>query len=108
MLPPDSRPADPPPALRPLEVVLNDPARRVPRLPPRPRGGAPALISFSVVCAAAILLIAAAPRAVAPPVLTVSGHQFAIDGDPTFLRGVSLFDALGPVSPRDEDLNTLR
>lgn len=55
-----------------------------------------------------MMLIAAGPRAAAPPALTVSGRQLASDGRPAFLLGVSLFDALGRVPPRDEDLDTLK
>ena len=40
--------------------------------------------------------------------LTVSGTAVHIDGRPAFLSGVSLFDALGAVPPRDADLDALK
>src|SRR6266540_2981823 len=39
--------------------------------------------------------------------LTVAGDALQIDGQTVFLAGVSLFDALGPTPPRDQDLDTL-
>jgi hypothetical protein len=45
-----------------------------------------------------------APRG---PILTISGQTFQIDGRSAFLAGVSLFDGVGTVPPRDEDLDTL-
>ena len=39
--------------------------------------------------------------------LAVSGKALQIDGRPAFLLGVSLFDALGPTPPRDQDLDAL-
>jgi hypothetical protein len=39
--------------------------------------------------------------------LGVSGHAITVDGRPTFLLGVSLFDALGRTPPRDQDLDAL-
>jgi hypothetical protein len=43
----------------------------------------------------------------APAALTVADTRFLLDGRPTFLFGVSLFDALGPAPPRVADLNAL-
>jgi hypothetical protein len=40
--------------------------------------------------------------------ITVAGTAIQIDGRPAFLSGVSLFDALGSVPPRDADLDTLK
>jgi hypothetical protein len=40
--------------------------------------------------------------------VSVSGTAVHIDGRPAFLMGVSLFDALGPVAPRDQDLDALK
>lgn len=42
------------------------------------------------------------------PALTVSQQAFVVDGRTVFLRGVSLFDALGTVPPRDRDLDALK
>lgn len=42
------------------------------------------------------------------PQLAHDGRGFLIDGKSTWLAGVSLFDALGPTPPRDEDLDTIR
>lgn len=55
------------------------------------------------------MLIAAAPRLASQPqpALTVSRDRMFVDGRATFLTGVSLFDALGPVPPRDQDLDAL-
>jgi len=39
--------------------------------------------------------------------LSVSPQGLVVDGQRTFLTGVSLFDALGPVPPRDADLDAL-
>ena len=38
----------------------------------------------------------------------MSGKTLQIDARPAFLLGVSLFDALGPTPPRDQDLDALR
>jgi hypothetical protein len=57
--------------------------------------------------AVALLLITAVPSAQAPVAITVSGTAFHVDGRPTFLLGVSLFDALGSTPPRDQDLDAL-
>lgn len=40
--------------------------------------------------------------------VSVAGQKIAVDGRATFLVGVSLFDALGPTPPRDQDLDALR
>ena len=40
--------------------------------------------------------------------MSVAGKTLQIDGRPAFLLGVSLFDALGPTPPRDQDLDTLK
>jgi hypothetical protein len=59
--------------------------------------------------AVVIALLFASPRAdTTAPTLTISGTQLAIDGQDTFLIGVSLFDALGVTPPRDEDLDALQ
>jgi hypothetical protein len=42
------------------------------------------------------------------PAVAVSGQKIVVDGQATFLSGVSLFDALGPTPPRDQDLDALR
>ena len=59
---------------------------------------------------AAIALLAsrAGVPAASAPAITISGTQLALDGQETFLPGVSLFDALGTTPPQDEDLNALR
>jgi hypothetical protein len=61
------------------------------------------------ICAAlaAFLMLGFAPPATGPA-LGVSGHGFQLDGRPVFLLGVSLFDALGPTAPRDQDLDALK
>jgi glycosyltransferase involved in cell wall biosynthesis len=63
------------------------------------------------VLAAAFLAVAcldgAASPAARPPRLAVAGPRLSVEGTPQFLRGVSLFDALGPTAPRDEDLDAL-
>lgn len=40
--------------------------------------------------------------------LTVSSQTLQVDGRPVFVVGVSLFDALGPTAPRDQDLDALK
>jgi Cellulase (glycosyl hydrolase family 5) len=42
------------------------------------------------------------------PALTVDAKAFQLDGHPQFVVGVSLFDALGPAAPRDQDLDALK
>ncbi|HJZ75802.1 MAG TPA: hypothetical protein VKE51_28910 [Vicinamibacterales bacterium] len=49
-------------------------------------------------------LLVAAP---APAPLSTSQQKILVDGQPTFLTGVSLFDALGSAPPRDADLDAL-
>lgn len=39
--------------------------------------------------------------------LSVAGTRFAVDGNPRWLAGVSLFDALGTTAPRDQDLDAI-
>ena len=56
---------------------------------------------------AALILAGPGPAAQAPPAVDVSGTAVRVDGRPTFLLGASLFDALGPVPPRDSDLEAL-
>lgn len=56
---------------------------------------------------AVLVLASSSPAAPGAGALTVSGTSFQLDGRPTFLFGVSLFDALGATPPRDEDLDTL-
>jgi hypothetical protein len=55
---------------------------------------------------AGFALFAAAP--VTGPALSVSGTALQVDDRPGFLLGVSLFDALGPTAPRDQDLDALK
>jgi hypothetical protein len=65
---------------------------------------------FVAVMTAAITLLSqrvAGPLA-AGPAIAISGTQLALDGQETFLPGVSLFDGLGATPPRDDDLNALR
>ena len=57
---------------------------------------------------AAIMLMAAARLPAAGPGLSVSGTTLQLDGRPVFLLGASLFDALGPAAPRDQDLDALK
>lgn len=40
--------------------------------------------------------------------LSIAGTRLAVDGQAAFLVGVSLFDALGSVPPRDQDLDALK
>ena len=42
------------------------------------------------------------------PAISVSGAVAHLDGRPAFLTGVSVFDALGTVAPRDADLDALK
>lgn len=56
---------------------------------------------------AAGLFVALATPARSQGALTVSGPTILVDGRPTFLTGISLFDALGPAAPRDADLDAL-
>lgn len=42
------------------------------------------------------------------PTLTVSGTSLLVDGQPSFLLGVSLFGALDVAAPPDRDLDTLK
>jgi hypothetical protein len=62
-------------------------------------------VASLIAIAVAGLLIVAADGA--PPALSVSQQRILVDGRDTFLTGVSLFDALGPVAPRDRDLDAL-
>ena len=55
-----------------------------------------------------ILLLAVAPLPAAGPTLSVSGPTLQLEGRPAFLLGASLFDALGPTAPRDQDLDALK
>ena len=57
---------------------------------------------------ALVLCLAIVEAQPASSVLTVSGTAIAIDGRAAFLTGVSLFDALGSVAPRDVDLDALK
>src|SRR3954451_21867668 len=57
--------------------------------------------------AAAGALAVASGRAAPAHTLSVSQQRVLIDGRDTFLTGVSLFDALGTVAPRDRDLDAL-
>lgn len=42
------------------------------------------------------------------PTLSLSAQGFQVDGRAAFLPGVSLFDALGPTPPRDQDLDAIK
>jgi hypothetical protein len=59
-----------------------------------------------LIALAALTLAAASPPS--GPTLGVSGPAFQVDGRSEFLLGVSLFDALGPTPPRDQDLDALK
>ncbi|HMF99057.1 MAG TPA: hypothetical protein VKE96_32375 [Vicinamibacterales bacterium] len=59
-------------------------------------------VTAGLACLAAALVAAPAPAA-----LSVSQQNILVDGQRTFLTGVSLFDGLGPVPPRDGDLDAL-
>jgi hypothetical protein len=75
--------------------------------PALPRAGTHRLqltIAAALASIASIAFTTAAPT----PALTVSSQAFQIDGRPIFAVGVSLFDALGPTAPRDQDLDALK
>lgn len=57
---------------------------------------------------AGLILIGVAPLPAAGPNLGVSGATLQLDGRAAFLLGASLFDALGPTPPRDQDLDALK
>jgi hypothetical protein len=63
-------------------------------------------------CAAALAVVlgtlATRGQSQSAGTLAVSGTAVRIDGQPAFLTGVSFFDALGSVAPRDEDLDALK
>ncbi|MEO8260268.1 MAG: hypothetical protein ABI868_23175 [Acidobacteriota bacterium] len=61
-----------------------------------------------LIVTAGLMLMAASPTLAAGPSLSVSGTTLQIDGRAGFLLGVSLFDALGPTPPRDQDLDALK
>ncbi|OFW13480.1 MAG: hypothetical protein A3F69_02405 [Acidobacteria bacterium RIFCSPLOWO2_12_FULL_66_10] len=61
-----------------------------------------------LMCLSALALVGAALPSPTGPTLAAAGAQFTLDGQETFLLGVSLFDALGATPPRDEDLNALQ
>lgn len=61
-----------------------------------------------VIAIAGLLAAALVEPAASGPALSVSQQAVLLDGRPAFLTGVSLFDALGPVPPRDSDLDTLK
>lgn len=60
------------------------------------------------IAVAGLLAAALVGHAASGPVLSVSQQDILVDGRPTFLTGVSLFDALGSTPPRDSDLDTLK
>ncbi len=64
----------------------------------------------STAVALALVLACAGRPASQPsaPSLGVKGSQFVVSGQPQFLLGVSVFDALGGTPPRDADLDALR
>jgi len=71
-------------------------------------------VGFALVVSACVLTSGPVPAlrasgggAAGALTLTVSGDRFAVDGQPRFLLGVSLFDALGPTPPSDRDLDQL-
>ena len=59
--------------------------------------------AFAFMCIA----LATPARAAPGPALTIDSHAFQLGGRPVFLIGVSLFDALAAVPPRDQDLDAL-
>jgi hypothetical protein len=61
-----------------------------------------------VIVVASLLATALVEPAVSGSALSVSGQAILVDGRPTFLTGVSVFDALGTVAPRDADLDALK
>jgi hypothetical protein len=66
-------------------------------------------LAFKIGIAVAGLLAAALVEpAASGPALSVSQQAILLDGRPTFLTGVSLFDALGSAPPRDRDLDALK
>jgi Cellulase (glycosyl hydrolase family 5) len=66
-------------------------------------------VAFKVVIAVAGLLATALVEpAVSGPALSVARQAILVDGRPAFLTGVSVFDALGTVAPRDADLDALK
>lgn len=64
-----------------------------------------ALMSLGMLVAACLESSATGQRRAS--VLGVRDTQFVIDGQPRFLLGVSLFDALGQTPPRDTDLDQI-
>ncbi|MGE5245744.1 MAG: cellulase family glycosylhydrolase [Betaproteobacteria bacterium] len=60
-----------------------------------------------VVIAAALALSGNSPAIADPPALGVSGTRLTLDGRPSFLLGVSLFDALGRTPVDDRTLDAL-
>jgi len=61
-----------------------------------------------VLVVASLLATGLVEPAVSGPSVSVSGPAILVDGRPAFLTGVSMFDALGTVPPRDVDLDTLK
>ena len=57
---------------------------------------------------ALVVCITPAHSQAARAALTASGTAILIDGRPSFLTGVSLFDALGAAPPADRDLDALK
>lgn len=62
----------------------------------------------TMVVVAVAVVVHGAENARTTPALTVAGQAFQIDGRVEFLPGVSLFDALGPTPPRDQDLDAIK
>jgi hypothetical protein len=58
--------------------------------------------------AAVAVVVRGAESARTTPALTVAGQALQIDGRVAFLPGISLFDALGPTPPRDQDLDAIK
>src|SRR5438094_4421096 len=76
--------------------------------PARPRARKNRLAWSLAAAVAAVSLPAFTPRAPSGSAVSVSGKTLQLDGHSTFLLGVSLFDALGPTPPRNQDLDALR
>jgi Cellulase (glycosyl hydrolase family 5) len=62
----------------------------------------------TIATALAAVTFAAFATAASGATLTVSSQTLQVDGRPVFVVGVSLFDALGPTAPRDQDLDALK
>jgi hypothetical protein len=63
-------------------------------------------LAWALAVIATVVVVTTPYAARAPATITVEGTAFHVDGRPTFLLGISLFDALG-TPPRDRDLDAL-